>query len=250
MKRIALIQSAYIPWKGFFDLIGRCDEYVIYDTAQFSKGHWHNRNKIKTPRGIEWLTLPVVTRSKLGQPIEEVEIAEPWAERHWGTIEMHYRRARYFSEYSALVRSWFERLDGERLLTSVNEFLIREIAQHLGVITEIQRDRHFQSDGRRTERIVSLCQAVGATHYLSGPSARSYIDEEQFRVAGIVLEWMEYGPYPEYEQLHRPFEHSVTVLDVIFNCGVHARQMIRSVGALGPLEDLDDNQKPVSKQVL
>jgi hypothetical protein len=230
MKRIALIQSAYIPWRGFFDLIGRCDEYVIYDTAQFSKGHWHNRNKIKTSRGSEWITIPVVTRSKLGQPIEEVEIAEPWAERHWRTIELHYRQARYFSEYSSLVRSWFDRVDGERLLTNVNEVLLREIAQCLGIKTRIRRDREVQSEGRRTERIVSLCRAVGATQYLSGPSARSYIDEDQFRAAGIVLEWMEYGPYPEYEQLHGAFEPSVTVLDVLFNCGA-APYMVRRLGA-------------------
>src|SRR5882757_6132570 len=88
--RICIIQSCYVPWKGFFDLIGRCDEYVVFDRAQYARRHWHNRNRIKTANGVEWLTIPVVTKSRFEQPIDEVEIKEAWAARHWRSLELAY----------------------------------------------------------------------------------------------------------------------------------------------------------------
>src|SRR4030081_3747968 len=94
--RICIIQSCYIPWKGFFDLIGRCDEYVVYDSAQFVKGHWHNRNRIKTVDGLKWLTMPVTTSVRLGQPIDQVEVGKPWADQHWRALELAYKRAPFF----------------------------------------------------------------------------------------------------------------------------------------------------------
>src|SRR5687767_1607492 len=93
MKRIAIIQSCYVPWRGFFDLIARCDEYVIYDQVAFSKGHWHNRNRIKTSAGLRWLTIPVSTSDRLGQPMEQVEVKEGWAEAHMLQIEQAYAKA-------------------------------------------------------------------------------------------------------------------------------------------------------------
>src|SRR3989304_6083893 len=91
--RIAIIQSCYVPWKGFFDLIGRCDDYVIFDSVQYVKRHWHNRNRIKTANGLEWLTIPVISKSRYEQPIDEVEIEKPWAEKHWRALELAYHRA-------------------------------------------------------------------------------------------------------------------------------------------------------------
>src|SRR5438105_14073421 len=95
-RRIAIIQSAYVPWKGFFDLIGQCDEYVIFDSVQYVKRHWHNRNRIKTANGIEWLTIPVITKGRFEQPIDEVEIEKPWADKHWRALELAYKRAAFF----------------------------------------------------------------------------------------------------------------------------------------------------------
>src|SRR6476660_10521198 len=88
--RISIIQSCYIPWKGFFDLIGRCDEYVIFDSAQYAKRHWHNRNRIKTANGVEWHTIPVITKGRFEQRIDEVEIEKPWADRHWRALVLAY----------------------------------------------------------------------------------------------------------------------------------------------------------------
>ena len=217
--RVAIIQSCYIPWKGFFDLIGRCDTYVIYDTVDFSKGHWHNRNRIKRIGGDPWLTIPVKTANRLGQPMDEVTVAGQWADRHWSMLEQSYRRSPYFASEAPAVRDLFQHLSGETLLTTINETFIRWLSSRLGLPTKIVRDRELSFSGDRNEKLIALCQSLGATTYLSGPSAKGYLDTAAFARAGIAVEWMIYGPYPEYPQPHGPFEHQVTVLDTLFCCG-------------------------------
>lgn len=225
--RISIIQSCYIPWKGFFDLIGQCDEYVIFDRMQYVKRHWHNRNRIKTANGVDWLTIPVVTKGRFDQPIDEVEIEKPWAEKHWRTLELAYRRAPFFEAFAPTVRAWYERADREKRLTDINELFTREIAGLLGLTTRIVRDTAYPADGVKTVRLLAIAQAAGADRYLSGPSARAYFDEALFAAAGIEAEWMSYQGYPDYPQLHGDFEHAVSVLDLIFNTGSEARHFMR-----------------------
>jgi hypothetical protein len=220
--RIAVIQSCYVPWKGFFDLIGRCDEFVIYDRMQYVKRHWHNRNRIKTANGLEWLTIPVVTKGRFEQPIDEVEIEKPWADKHWRALELAYQRAAFFDHYAATVKSWYERADKQARLTDVNEIFLRGIAGLLGLKTRIVRDRSYPAGGTKTERLLGIARAAGADHYLSGPSAQEYFDESLFTAAGITPEWMSYEGYPEYPQLYGGFEHGVTALDLLFNTGADA----------------------------
>ncbi|MBW5435861.1 WbqC family protein [Bradyrhizobium canariense] len=225
--RISIVQSCYIPWKGFFDLIGRCDEYVIYDRMQFVKRHWHNRNRIKTANGVEWLTVPVVTKGRFDQAIDEVLIEKPWADKHWRTLELAYRRAPFFNLFAPEVRGWYERAERERRLTDVNELFIRGIADLLGLKTRIIRDAEYPADGAKSARLMLIAQAAGADRYLSGPSAKTYLDERLLANAGIVTEWMSYAGYPEYPQLHSGFEHAVSVLDLLFNTGPGASRFMR-----------------------
>jgi WbqC-like protein family len=217
--RICIIQSCYIPWKGFFDLIGQCDEYVIYDSAQFVKGHWHNRNRIKTSTGVKWLTIPVSTSGRLGQRIDEVEIDKSWAETHWRILELAYKNAPFFDSFGPKVKSWYELADKERRLTDINDIMLRGIAGLLGIRTRIVRDEAYPIEGGRNERLLGIVRAAGANSYLMGPSARTYFDNAIFKEAGVTAEWMNYDGYPEYLQLHGAFEHTVTALDLIFNTG-------------------------------
>lgn len=224
--RISIIQSSYIPWKGFFDLIGQCDEYVIFDRMQFVKRHWHNRNQIKTANGLEWLTIPVLTKGRFDQAIEGVAIEKPWAEKHWRALELAYRRAPYFESLAPLVRGWYERADKEMRLTDINEMFTREIASLLRLQTRIVRDTAYPAEGAKTERLLAIAAAACADRYLSGPSARAYLDEPLLAAAGIATEWMSYEGYPEYPQLHGQFEHAVSVLDVLFNTGPEAPRFV------------------------
>ena len=228
MKRVAIIQSAYIPWKGFFDLIGRCDVYVIYDSVAFTKGYWQNRNRIKRARGSPWLTIPVNTASRLGQPIDEVTVGR-WADRHWSIIDESYRAARFFDAEAPGVKLLYESLATEPMLTNINEHIIRWLCNRLQLKCSVVRDRDYAFSGDRNQKLVDLCKAVGATHYLSGPSAKEYLDVILLARAGITVEWMNYGPYQRYEQLHGELAHDVSVLDTLFSIGPDAQNFIRPI---------------------
>ena len=226
--RIAIIQSCYIPWKGFFDLIGRCDRYVMYDSAQFVKGHWHNRNRIKTAAGAKWLTIPVKTSGQLGQPIRDVEVSEKWADRHWSTIKQAYKQARHFADHAELVRSWYEQADKTESLSQINAIFIAGIASLLKLTTTITTDAEYRLEGAPSEKVLAIVRAAGADRYLSGPSAKSYLDESIFAARGIAVEWMDYGPYEPYPQLHGDFVHAVSSLDMLFNTGPEAVRRFRA----------------------
>ena len=226
-RRISIVQSCYVPWKGFFDLIEQCDEYVIFDSVQYVKRHWHNRNRIKTANGLEWLTIPVVSKGRFGQPIDEVTIEKPWAEKHWRALELAYKRAPFFEHYAPAVKRWYEVADKKTLLTDVNALFLRGICKTLGLKTKIARDTAYPTKGVKTERLLGIVRAAGADHYLSGPSARAYFDEAAFKAAGVTPEWMDYDGYPEYKQLHGGFEHAVSVLDLLFNTGPDALRYLR-----------------------
>ena len=227
VKRIAIIQSCYIPWRGFFDFIDRVDAYVAFDDVQFAKRHWHNRNKIKTAHGPLWLTIPVISKGKFEQTIEETMIAEPWAQAHWKSIQHAYGKAPHFRIYGPKIEEMFLRAGALNSLSAVNQFFLSELAQLLGIATPIRRSSEFAAEGRKTDRLLSLCRMAGATHYLSGPSAKGYIEPEKFEAAGIKLEWMDYSGYRDYPQLHGAFEPAVSVLDLIFNTGDDALRYIR-----------------------
>src|SRR5947209_4118542 len=216
-RRIAIVQSCYVPWKGFFDLIGQCNQYVVFDSVQYVKRHWHNRNRIKTANGIEWLTIPVVVKGRFEQPIDQVEIEKPWADKHWRALELAYRRAPYFEQLAPTVKAWYERADKQARLSDVNAIFLHGIAGQLELKTRILGDSAYPSQGAKTERLLGIARAAGADRYLSGPSARGYFDESLFASAGITTEWMSYEGYPEYTQLHGGFEHAVTALDLLFN---------------------------------
>lgn len=234
MKRVAILQSNYIPWKGYFDMIAAVDEFILYDDMQYTRRDWRNRNRIKTPRGAEWLTIAVDVKGKYHQKIRETRVAEPgWNEVHWKIIEQNYRRAPYFDDYAPQLRETYFGLADESYLSRINYTFIRQICDILGIKTTISWSMDYDLVDGRTERLVGLCLSAGATSYLSGPAARDYIDPSLFDQAGLGLEYMDYGLYQEYPQLWGKFDHFVTVLDLLFNVGADALKYMKtgSVGA-------------------
>ncbi|QHT65628.1 WbqC family protein [Rhodocytophaga rosea] len=228
-KKVAIIQSNYIPWKGYFDMINSVDEFIILDEVQYTRSDWRNRNLIKTKEGVKWLILPVkVKKERFETKINEVVVADKnWGKVHWATLTNNYRKAPYFKEYSGIFESLYLQTN-EEFLSLINFTFISAILPLLGIQTKVSWSTAYTLCGNRNERLVYLCQQAGAKEYLSGPAAKGYIDEKMFKEAGISVSWMDYSGYPEYNQLYPPFEHGVTVLDLIFNEGPKASQFMKS----------------------
>jgi WbqC-like protein family len=228
-KRVAIVQSCYIPWKGYFDLISLVDEFILYDDRQFTRRDWRNRNRIKTPQGTQWLTIPVNVKGRYEQRIDETTVSDPdWALKHWKTLTHAYAGAPHFDDYRAEVETLYRNATSSRL-SAINQLFLEAICKLLGIETRFSWSTDYEATGLKTERLVSLCRAAEATVYLSGPSARDYIDERLFAEAAIALEYMDYSGYPEYPQLHPPFEHAVTILDLLFSTGSDAPRFMKSL---------------------
>lgn len=222
IKRLAILQSSYIPWKGYFDIIRAVDHFILYDDAQYTKNDWRNRNRIKTAAGPRWLTIPVRTEGRFGQAIKDVEVADTrWAAKHWKSLVTHYAKARFSGELFAPLSDCYTKAAVLPKLGEINELFIRRICGLLGIETSIARSMDYNLNGDRVDRLIGLCQQVGASEYLSGPAAKSYLDETRFNEFGIAVRWMDYAGYPPYPQLHSPpFLHDVTVLDLLLNVGL------------------------------
>ena len=219
-----ILQPSYIPWRGFFHQVQKADVFVLYDDVQYDDRGWRNRNRIQTARGAQWLTIPVLGR---GAQVEMIPICEvpicwdrPWPRKHWTTIRHAYSRAPFFRRYAGLIEAFYARRD-ERLADFTIDFIIA-LARELGLErTRFVRSSMLGIEGGRMERLIGILKAVGARHYISGPSARAYVDEALLGQAGVTIEYMPYD-YPEYEQLHPPYDPQVSILDLLFMKGPDA----------------------------
>jgi hypothetical protein len=232
MRRLAAVQSGYIPWKGYFDLINRVDEFVLLDNVQYTRRDWRNRNRIQTRHGLQWLSIPV-TASRASRIGEVETVDNRWRHKHWMSLVHNYGGAPYFNLYRNIFESLY--LDStERRLSKINRALIEAINDILGIGTPLSWAWEMELKEERNERLIHICRQRDATEYLSGPAARAYLDEARFRDAGIQVHWMSYDGYPQYRQSHSPFEHSVSILDLLFNQGPHSSQFMLRRGARQP----------------
>ncbi len=226
MKTVAVTQSNYIPWKGYFDIIRACDHVIFLDDVQYTRRDWRNRNKIKTPQGAKWLTIPVDVKNKYADlRICDVQISEPdWAEKHWNLIKQNYQKSAFFDEISALIRPLYEKIDKETHLSAINRLFIVEICQYLQIKTQFSNSTdHFSlkelDNFYSTDRLLQLCRAVDATHYISGPAAKDYMDVTAFTDQNITVQWADYSQYPVYEQPYGDFTHAVSIIDLLMTQG-------------------------------
>ncbi len=218
MNRVAILQSNYIPWKGYFDIIHDVDFFVFYDDVQFTKNDWRNRNRIKTPNGPLWLTVPV--GQSLNRMICEVTLSnERWAVNHYKTLRQYYGKAQYFTDYRDFLEDVYLGRKWETL-SALNHYMIQTIARDfLGISTEFGDSRKYNVSGQKFERLLDLLVKCKTERYLSGPSARDYIDPEALLQCGIELDYKDYSGYPEYTQFHPPFDQNVSILDLLFHTG-------------------------------
>lgn len=208
-------------------MINMVDELILYDDVQYTKNDWRNRNQIKTKNGKQWITIPV-HQGNLEQMIKDTLVSNDiWRKKHWKTIAQNYSKAKHFDDYKEL----FEKLyldSNEKLLSKINHRFIVAICGILGIKTQISWSMDYRLIDGQTERLVDLCKQVRARNYLSGPAAKDYINDKLFETEGITLRYMDYSGYPEYNQFYPPFDHAVSVIDLIFNEGPDAQKYMKS----------------------
>lgn len=222
--RCAVLQPSYIPWRGYFHQIQKADLFVFYDDVQYDKHGWRNRNLLKAPGGLRWVTIPVLTKGvrASGGMIRDVRInwARDWVHKHRLNLMALYAKAPFFDRYWPIVDDLYAPRDH-----FLADFTIRttmKLAELLGIRhVRFQRSSTLEAAGSKTDRLLHILRGVGATHYVSGPAARSYLEEDKLRAAGITLEYMTYD-YPTYPQFHPPFAGNVSILDLLFMTGPNA----------------------------
>jgi len=225
MKKVAIVQSSYIPWIGYFDLIGSVDEFIIYDSMQFTKRDWRNRNLIKTPQGKKWITVPVLSKGKYLQTIFDTRIdGIKWQQDHWKAITLNYARAPFFDEISLLIKPFYQ--SDYPNLSELNTNLLIAICNYLSIQTTISDSNSYKLIGDKSDKLLNICIESGASSYISGPSAKEYLDIEKFEANDIKVEWFNYDNYKPYPQLWGKFESGVSILDLLFNCGANSRDYL------------------------
>jgi len=222
---VAIHQPNYLPWFGFFKKIVASDAFVLLDPVPFSKQSVQNRTRIKTARGTEWLTIPVLTKGRFAQPTNQVRInnQERWRKHHLKTISQNYSRAPFFRELfdpivTILDRDW-------SLLADLAITLIQEICRRLEIERPFYRASELDVTGTRTDLLVSICRAIGADTYLSGKGGMKYQDEATFMEAGIDISYPAFE-HPIYPQLYGPFIPGLSIVDILFNCGARTLDLL------------------------
>lgn len=222
MKKIAILQSNYLPWKGVFDLINRVDVFVFLEDVQYTTRDWRNRNKILTLEGAKWITVPIANKDKRTQLICEAEInnEENWQKKHFNAFQTNYGKAEYYKKYKWIIEDIYLNKSWSKI-SDLNIYATKLISKELGIKTEFVNSKDLNTSGAKDDKLIEICKKLNCDYYLSGPAAKNYIVNEKFKNNSIELEYMEYE-YPNYKQVFDPFNHNVTILDLIFNCGENA----------------------------
>ena len=217
--KVAIIQSNYLPWKGYFDIIHDVDLFIFHDDLQYTKQDWRNRNQIKTPKSKKWITIPVGRKAE-HLMIEAVEpTSTDWQKEHWNTIKVNYGQSPGFQLFSDFFSDFYLKQRWSNL-SKLNQYLIREISKFLGSDTSFINSGPLKLRGARTDKVINLLKEVKATQYVSGPTARGYIEQDKFDKAGIELLFKNYEGYPHYPQFGDKFDHAVSIIDLLFQNGL------------------------------
>lgn len=226
--RVGILQTNYLPWLGYFHLMNSVDVFVHYDTVQYDKHGWRNRNRIKNREGdFQWLSVPVLTKG-LGAPIlKEVKIdnTQKWQKQHLGSIRQFYGKSKHFEEFFPVVE---KELGKQRVfLNDLNLELINLFSNLLGISTQVVMASDIKTEEtEKNSKVIEITKKVGGTSYLSGQAAKDYIQPQMFTDAEVELQWHEF-PHPEYPQLHGEFLSHLSILDALFNIGSQeTRQLI------------------------
>ena len=214
--KVAVLQSNYVPWKGYFDLIHDADLFIFYDEVKYTKNDWRNRNKIYTKNGLQWLSIPVDAHF-VNQKISDVTFRnDTWQELHYKSLSFGYRSAPHYHQLDDLIGDYLVKQKWSHL-KDLNQYLIKTISEKIGIKTGFIDSTAFNLEGDRIQRLLNLLLQAKATEYISGPSAKGYMEPhlDLFRNNNIKVTFKEYPEYKTYKQLSAPFEQYVSILDMV-----------------------------------
>ena len=222
-------QPEYIPWLGFFDKLARCDTFVIYDDAQFQHGGFHNRNRIRTKIGWDWLTVPIM--HGYPQAIKNVKIAgQQWINKQLNAITCSYEKTPFFKDYFPTLREAIS--SNHEYLIELNLHLIETLAEILGLKFNMVCSSNFPYLGKeKNQKLVSMCRHMGADTYLSGSGGKAYVNEAMFTKAEISIQWHSYD-HPTYKQRFDGFQPNMSIIDLLFNMGPKTKEIILKGGTI------------------
>jgi len=227
MKAVGVLQPGYLPWLGFFDQLDQADIFILYDDVQYDKNGWRNRNLIKTAQGIQWITVPVLTKRKEFQLVKDTVInnTDNWQKKNVLSITQNYKKAKY----SYIAEDICTIIQGKewRWLVDLNYSLLKKLLVHLGIDKPVYFSSDFNTSVGKNEKIISLIKHFGGDTFIEGSSGKNYIDIEQFKKNSIVVSYQEYN-HPVYNQLYGKFIPYLSVLDLLCNCGPNSLEIIRS----------------------
>lgn len=216
--KAAIHQLQYWPGLRFFAKMRQADLFIYLDDVQYEKREFQNRNRIRTPRGWQYLTVPVISKGRFSQKINEVELENTgaWAADHLQAIKLNYARAPFFKEHLPALEELYSR--DYRLLADLAIATMDFLREALGIKTPVKFSSEYAVEEASSARLARLCAAAGAGEYLSGAGAKAYLDPGVFSFAGIKLSWQEFKPR-EYPQAFPGFEPDLSALDLLLNCG-------------------------------
>lgn len=226
MKRVCIHQPDFLPYLGFFQRLVHTDLFILLDDVQFIRSGWQNRDQLKTPRGAQWLSVPI-NKQDLFKPIREIRLApdaERWVPVTLNLIRENYRKAPYFDRYFPEIEATFRH--GHQTLYGLNRAFLDRCFEWFDLSIETVLASQFGIQETKNQRLVQLIKAVQGTHYLSGQGSKAYLDEALFSANDITVEWQQFEP-PVYPQLNGPFIPNLSCLDAVMNCGPHAKDLIR-----------------------
>jgi len=225
--RVSINQPAFFPWLGYFHRIAISDKHVVLDHVQFEKNSYVNRNKIKTPNGGLWVTVPLITSGKFGDlAINKIEVANisSWQKKIIESVKQFYRKAPYFNDYFPFLEDTFynhEWVQLNDLMKHLNQYFL----QALDINTPIVYSTDMNVDGAKSDLVLKHCQALNCSTYISGPFGKDYLDKEAFSQNNIDVIYHEYQ-HPVYPQLHGDFIPNLSVVDLLMNCGTESKEIL------------------------
>ena len=228
--RVAICQPTYLPWLGYFDLMDHVDTFVLLDTVQFEKQSWQQRNRIKTPTGLQWLTVPIVFRGRFGQKICEVEIRDTnFGRTHLRAIELNYSRGRFFRDFFSDISAILGSIGPAGRLVELNVRLLEWFVKVLGIRTPMVLASSLNETGKKTVLLANICRKLGATQYVSPIGSAEYLLAELAVMNEAKIETLFHNYiHPQYEQRFPPFLPFASAIDLILNEGDRSMEIIRS----------------------